>query len=191
METAAEEIEDAYRFGPVLGDLDAYLFGEGTHLRLYDVMGAHVRTIDGVDGTAFAVWAPNARRVSVVGDFNDWDGRRHPMRLRLECGVWEIFVPGVGAGARYKYELERSAGDAACRSKSDPLAFYAERAPRNASIVCDAAAARVERRRVDERPRRAPAARRADLDLRSASRFVARGPRKATAFSPIANSPTS
>ena len=95
---------------PVLGDLDVYLLGEGTHLRVYEVLGAHVRTFDGVEGTAFAVWAPNARRVSVVGDFNAWDGRRDPMWLRRECGVWELFVPGVGAGTRYKYELEDGAG---------------------------------------------------------------------------------
>jgi 1,4-alpha-glucan branching enzyme len=113
--------------------------GEGTHLRLYDVMGAHVRTFDGVSGTAFALWAPNARRVSVVGDFNDWDGNRHRMWLRRDCGVWELFIPGVGAGARYKYELEDNAGHL-LPLRVDPIAFYAEQRPRNASIVWDAPA---------------------------------------------------
>jgi 1,4-alpha-glucan branching enzyme len=122
---------------PVLGDLDAYLLGEGNHFRLYDVMGAHVRTFDGVSGTAFALWAPNARRVSVVGDFNDWDGNRHRMWLRREIGVWELFVPGVAAGARYKYELEDNAGHL-LPLRVDPIGFYAEQRPRNASIVWDA-----------------------------------------------------
>ncbi len=122
---------------PVLGDLDVYLLGEGTHLRVYEVLGAHVRTFDGVAGTAFAVWAPNARRVSVVGDFNDWDGRRNPMWLRRECGVWELFVPGVGTGARYKYELEDGHGRL-LPLRADPFGTYGELRPRNASIVWDA-----------------------------------------------------
>ncbi len=122
---------------PILGDLDAYLLGEGTHLRLYDVLGAHVRTFDGVTGTAFAVWAPNARRVSVVGDFNRWDGRANPMWLRREVGVWELFVPGVAAGARYKYELEDGAGHL-LPLRSDPVGFFAEVRPGNASVVWDA-----------------------------------------------------
>ena len=92
-------LDDPYRFAPVLGDLDVWLMGEGSHLRPYEVLGATQRQLLGVAGTSFAVWAPNATRVSVVGDFNGWDGRRHPMRLRRECGVWEIFVPGVGSGA--------------------------------------------------------------------------------------------
>ncbi len=129
-----EEFEDAYRFGPLLGELDAYLIAEGTHLRLWEALGAHRKRVDGIDGVAFAVWAPNARRASVVGDFNEWDGRRHPMRKRLECGVWEIFVPGVSDGARYKYELESAAG-ALLPLKSDPLESYAELRPSTASIV--------------------------------------------------------
>ena len=88
---------DAYAFGPVLGPLDDYLFAEGTHQRVYERLGAHLITHDGVPGVHFAVWAPNARRVAVVGDFNGWDGRRHQMRRRLGVGVWEIFCPG-GAG---------------------------------------------------------------------------------------------
>jgi 1,4-alpha-glucan branching enzyme len=134
-----EEFEDAYRFGPLLGELDAYLIAEGTHLRLWEALGAHRKTVDGVDGVAFAVWAPNARRASVVGDFNAWDGRRHPMRKRLECGVWEIFVPGVADGARYKYELEARSG-ALLPLKTDPLGSYAEMRPSTASIVCTHAA---------------------------------------------------
>ncbi|MDB5070644.1 MAG: 1,4-alpha-glucan branching enzyme, partial [Candidatus Eremiobacteraeota bacterium] len=89
-------IDDPYRFGPLLGDLDLWLFAEGNHLDLYRVLGAHPREIDGVHGTQFAVWAPNAWRVSVVGDWNHWDGRVHPMRLRRDAGVWELFLPGVG-----------------------------------------------------------------------------------------------
>ena len=126
--------DDPYRFGAVLGELDAWLLGEGTHLRPYEVLGAHPRTMDGVAGTAFAVWAPNASRVSVVGDFNLWDGRRHPMRLRRECGVWEIFLPGVTTGARYKFELLDAAGQL-LPQKADPFARQAELRPATASIV--------------------------------------------------------
>ncbi len=130
----SEEIEDPYRFGPILGDLDVYLIAEGTHFRLWDALGSHARTIEGVAGVAFAVWAPNAQRVSVVGDFNGWDGRRHPMRKRVECGVWEIFVPGVPEGSRYKYEIAGANGDL-LPLKADPVARYAEVRPANASIV--------------------------------------------------------
>ena len=93
-------VDDPYRFPPVLGELDIWLLAEGSHLRPFEVLGATQRMLLGVAGTSFAVWAPNASQVSVVGDFNLWDARRHPMRLRRECGVWEIFLPGVGAGAR-------------------------------------------------------------------------------------------
>jgi 1,4-alpha-glucan branching enzyme len=138
--TEAEEqrlvVEDPYRFGPLLGDVDVHLIAEGKHLKLWQVLGSHPRTIDGVAGVAFAVWAPNAGRVSVVGDFNEWDGRRHPMRRRIECGVWEIFVPGAAAGARYKYELEDPQGGL-LPLKADPLARYAELRPASASIVYD------------------------------------------------------
>jgi len=132
-------IEDAYRFGPILGDVDAYLIAEGTHLQLWRVLGAHCRSIGGVAGVVFAVWAPNALRVSVVGDFNQWDGRRHPMRKRVECGVWEIFVPGVEPAARYKYEIEGAGGEL-LPLKADPLARYAELRPASASIVWNDAA---------------------------------------------------
>ena len=96
---------DAYSFLPTLGESDLYLFGKGEEHRIYDKLGSQLRTIDGVHGASFAVWAPNAQRVSVVGDFNNWDGRSHAMRSLGSSGVWEIFVPGVGEGAHYKYEV--------------------------------------------------------------------------------------
>ena len=99
------DYHDPYAFGPLLGPLDDYLLVEGAHQKLYQRLGAHVLKHEGVDGTHFAVWAPNARRVSVVGDFNDWDGRRGQMRKRVDSGVWEIFLPGVDAGPRYKFEI--------------------------------------------------------------------------------------
>jgi len=127
-------LEDPYRYGAVLGEMDAWLLGEGSHLRPFEILGAAPRVMDGVDGTAFAVWAPNASRASVVGDFNLWDGRRHPMRLRRECGVWEIFLPGVAAGTRYKFDL--LAGDGrALPQKADPYARQSELRPATASVV--------------------------------------------------------
>ncbi|HXJ01834.1 MAG TPA: 1,4-alpha-glucan branching protein GlgB [Micropepsaceae bacterium] len=131
---AVQETEDPYAFGPILGDLDLHLFSEGAHWNLAERMGAAVAQIEGVDGVRFAVWAPNARRVSVVGDFNSWDGRRHPMRLRHSAGVWEIFVPRLGAGARYKYEIVGPDGHVQ-PLKADPLARLTERPPADASIV--------------------------------------------------------
>jgi 1,4-alpha-glucan branching enzyme len=131
------ELEDAYRFAPVLSDYDLYLLGEGTHLRIYDKLGAHPMTLDGVEGVAFVVWAPNARRVSVVGDFNFWDGRRHAMRVRGN-GYWEIFVPGARADDRYKYEIVARSGEMV-PLKSDPVGFGAEMRPSTASVVVDAA----------------------------------------------------
>jgi len=130
------EVDDPYRFGAVLSELDAHLLAEGSHQKLYDKLGAHVTTVDGVAGTAFAVWAPHAGRVAVIGDFNGWDGRRHGMRLRHECGVWEIFLPGVDPGSLYKYEIKAPDGGK-LSDKSDPVAFYSERSPGTASIVCD------------------------------------------------------
>ncbi len=129
-----ELAEDPYRFPPVLGDMDVYLLAEGTHLRLYERLGAHPRTIEGVEGTAFAVWAPNASRVSVVGEFNGWDGRRHPMRKRVECGVWELFLPGVAPGTLYKFEILGPSGEL-LPQKADPVGFATERAPSTASVV--------------------------------------------------------
>ena len=127
-------IEDPYRFGPVLGDMNVWLLGEGSHLRPYEILGATPREQEGVAGTAFAVWAPNASRVSVVGDFNFWDGRRHAMRLRRECGVWELFLPGVAAGARYKFELLAPGGQL-LPQKADPYARQSELRPATASVV--------------------------------------------------------
>src|SRR5688572_9403868 len=95
---------------PVLGDVDLHLLAEGTHMRAFERLGAHPRELDGEEGTAFVVWAPNAFAVSVVGDFNGWDPERHPMRLRSEAGVWELFVPGVRAGAVYKYSVLQADG---------------------------------------------------------------------------------
>jgi 1,4-alpha-glucan branching enzyme len=126
-------IDDPYRFWPTIGELDQYLLGEGRHERLWQRLGAHEQTVDGVAGTAFAVWAPNARAVRVVGEFNSWDGRLHPMRALGSSGVWELFVPGVAAGARYKYELVTPSG--ALTLKADPVAFAAERPPKTASVV--------------------------------------------------------
>ena len=141
------EIEDPYRFPPILSDLDLYLLGEGTHMHLYEKLGAHPMKLDGVPGVAFAVFAPAARRVSVVGDFNLWDGRRHAMRVRGN-GFWEIFVPEAKAGAKYKYEIVGPDGRL-LPLKSDPLAFAAEVRPQTASIVVDP--------NTVERPRPAPA----------------------------------
>ncbi|WP_298836970.1 1,4-alpha-glucan branching protein GlgB [uncultured Roseobacter sp.] len=126
--------EDAYRFGPVIGEMDEHLISEGAHRQLWRVLGAHVMTHEGSAGTHFAVWAPNASRVSVVGDFNLWDGRRHTMRRRGATGVWEIFVPCVGEGTVYKYELLDAAGKA-LPQKADPFGFGAEHPPRTGSVV--------------------------------------------------------
>ena len=127
-------VTDPYSFGPVLGPLDDLLMAEGTHARLYDKLGAHVIEHEGASGVHFAVWAPHAQRVAVVGDFNDWDGRRHPMRKRADVGIWEIFVPELGAGHVYKYELLGSDG-ALQPLKGDPFAFATELRPATGSIV--------------------------------------------------------
>jgi len=128
------ELEDPYRFPPILSDYDLHLLGEGTHLHLYDKLGAHPLVLEGVAGVGFAVFAPNARRVSVVGDFNFWDGRRHAMRVRGN-GYWDIFIPGVRAGNKYKYEILTPQG--LLPLKSDPVGFAAEVRPTTASIVVD------------------------------------------------------
>ncbi len=130
----AQETEDPYAFGPLLSEFDLYLIAEGRHLELARALGSATITVDGVDGVRFAVWAPNAARVSVVGDFNSWDERRHPMRLRPNAGIWEIFIPRVAAGARYKYAILGRHG-ARLPFKSDPLATAAETPPSTASVV--------------------------------------------------------
>ena len=129
---ATVEVDDPYRYGRVLTDYDLYLFGEGNHTRIYEKLGAHPMTIGAAEGVHFAVWAPNARRVSVVGDFNTWDGRRHPLR-HAGAGVWEMFIPGLGVGERYKFEILTGYGEVLL--KSDPFGFAFERPPLNASIV--------------------------------------------------------
>src|SRR5262245_39374751 len=129
------ELEDPYRFPSTLSGFDLHLLGEGRHYRIYEKLGAHAATLDGVDGVIFAVWAPNAQRVSVVGDWNVWDGRRHPMRLHPGNGIWELFLPGVTEGARYKFEI-RSRSGAPLALKTDPYAFgFEPDEPRTASVV--------------------------------------------------------
>jgi 1,4-alpha-glucan branching enzyme len=125
---------DAYAFGPLIADADLHFFGEGSHLRPYTFLGAHPMVVGDVEGVRFAVWAPNASRVSVIGDFNAWDGRRHPMRSRGGGGVWEIFIPHVAAGDRYKFEI-RSRDGHVLPAKADPYARAAELRPATASIV--------------------------------------------------------
>ncbi|HWU96989.1 MAG TPA: 1,4-alpha-glucan branching protein GlgB [Oxalicibacterium sp.] len=132
-----QQTEDPYAFGLLLGDLDLHLLAEGRHRELGRCLGALPMTIDGVAGTRFAVWAPNARRVSVVGNFNAWDGRRHPMRLRQSAGVWELFIPGIVAGERYKYELLDAHGHL-LPLKADPVARATELPPATGSVVAPA-----------------------------------------------------
>ena len=129
------EIDDPYRYGRVLTDFDLHLFGEGTHLRIFEKLGAHRITVGATTGVHFAVWAPNADRVSVIGDFNGWDGRVHAMRLLAPGGVWEIFIPDLPDGERYKFEIRTP--DGALLEKSDPFGFAFEVPPRSASIVRD------------------------------------------------------
>ena len=126
---------DAYSFLPTLGESDLFLFGKGDERKIHEKLGAQLRTIDGIAGTSFAVWAPNAQRVSVVGDFNNWDGRFHPMRLLGASGVWEIFIPGVGIGAHYKFEIRDAHGNV--KLNTDPFGFFFEVAPKQAAIVWD------------------------------------------------------
>lgn len=130
------EVEDPYRFQTTLSDYDLYLFGEGNNLRVYEELGAHVTEVDGVAGTSFAVWAPAARRVSVVGDFNNWDGRRYVMRRHPEAGVWDIFIPGVGDGDVYKFEIKSPNGEL-LPLKADPYGFRSEKLPGTSSVVYD------------------------------------------------------
>ena len=129
------EYDDPYRFPPLLSSFELHLHGEGTNYESYAMLGAHVTEVDGVHGTRFAVWAPNAEAVTLVGDFNDWDTRRHPMRLR-DGGIWEFFLPGAGEGCAYKYNV-RSRVRAYRQLKADPYAFYCEKPPKSASIVAN------------------------------------------------------
>ncbi|MBV8430822.1 MAG: hypothetical protein JO244_06650, partial [Solirubrobacterales bacterium] len=132
-DAGAFTIEDPYAFGPTIGELDLYLIGEGRHEQIYEKLGSHVLEHEGVLGTAFAVWAPAAKAISVVGDFNSWDGRLHAMRSMGSGGVWELFLPAVGEGVRYKYEI--LGADDELVLKADPYAQEAEHPPQTASIV--------------------------------------------------------
>jgi len=127
------QMSDPYSYGPILGELDMHLYKVGNHYEIYEKLGAHLREINGHAGVSFAVWAPNAQRVSVVGDFNGWDGRTHPMRKRTEAGIWEIFVPGVGESAHYKYEVRNCSGEVVL--KSDPFSFFGQHGIQTASLV--------------------------------------------------------
>jgi len=126
-------VADPYRFLPQLGDMDRYLFNSGTHYKIYNKLGAHIRTIDGIEGTVFRVWAPAASRVSVIGNFNSWDGRVHQMRSLENSGIWELFIPGVTENTLYKFEIRTQYRDLLI--KSDPFQFYGELRPKTASIV--------------------------------------------------------
>lgn len=134
---ALQETEDPYSFGPLLGDLDLHLISEGRHFELASCLGAVPTEVDGVPGVRFAVWAPNARRAAVIGSFNAWDERRHPMRLRHSAGIWELFVPRLAPGEHYKYALLGPRGGRLA-AKADPVARFAEIAPGTASIVAGA-----------------------------------------------------
>ena len=129
------EFFDPYSFLPVLSDFDLHLIGEGSHYKKYEKLGSHVMEVNGIKGIHFAVWAPNAKRVSVAGDFNNWDGRRHQMRVLGSSGVWEIFVPGLDEGEVYKFEIKSKSGEIFL--KADPYAFYFEVRPKSASVVYD------------------------------------------------------
>jgi len=129
------ETYDPYSFWPTISDYDLYLFNQGNHHRIYEKLGAHIREINGVSGVSFGVWAPEAKRVSVVGDFNQWDGRRHQMRMLGSSGVWEIFIPGVMKNDIYKYEIKTPFDE--IYLKADPYAFFAEKPPKTASRVYD------------------------------------------------------
>lgn len=126
---------DPYAFLPTIGEMDAFLFGKGCHYELYNVLGANIKTVNGVQGVSFAVWAPNAERVSLIADFNHFDGRLNPMRSMGASGIWELFVPGLVQGEKYKFEILTKSGDLLV--KSDPFAFYSEMRPNNASVVAD------------------------------------------------------
>jgi 1,4-alpha-glucan branching enzyme len=135
LDGSEEFTRDAYQYGPIMGDVDLHLFSEGQHWKIYEKFGAHLRTIGDATGVYFAVWAPNAQRVSVVGDFNDWDGRVNPMRKLLSAGVWELFLPAIKQGAHYKFEIRTQAG--AVLLKSDPFAFFNQHGKSTASLVYD------------------------------------------------------
>jgi 1,4-alpha-glucan branching enzyme len=151
------EVDDPYRFLPTLGELDLHLINEGRHERLWDVLGARVEHYaGGVDGTAFSVWAPSARGIRLKGAFNSWDGREHPMRQLGTSGVWELFVPGVGAGAGYKFAI--LGADGQWREKADPMAFHTEVPPATSSVVFESTHAWQDEQWMAERAARQPVA---------------------------------
>ncbi|MDK2973546.1 MAG: 1,4-alpha-glucan branching enzyme [Candidatus Sumerlaeota bacterium] len=147
------ERRDPYRFLPTLGEMDLYFAGEGRHWRMFEKMGAQVVSIDGISGVSFAVWAPNARRVSVIGDSNRWDGRLCPMRRMGSSGIWELFIPDIGEGELYKYEIKTPEGN--LQYKLDPFAFHAQLRPETAGIVwCRGKYAWADEKWVEARPKR-------------------------------------
>ena len=154
-----------------LSDQDLYLFNEGSHLRLYEKLGAHATVVDGKPGTRFAVWAPNAEFVSVVGDWNGWNRDSHPLHPRDHSGIWEAFIPDVGLGAVYKFHIRSRVGGYRV-DKADPFAVRAEVPPRTASVVWNLDYA-VERQGVARSARAEARPRRAHLDLRAPPRLVA------------------
>ena len=165
-------VTDPYSFGPVLGPMDDYYIAEGSHLRLFDKLGSHLMSHEGAAGVHFAVWAPNARRVSIVGAFNDWDGRRHPMRHRLDTGIWEIFIPDIGEGQPYKYEIigpRRRQAAAEGRSVRVPLGAAAGHRLDHRL----AGASRLGRRGASRLLGQGRPAPRADVDLRGPCRVLA------------------
>ncbi len=146
----SEQIErDPYAYGVFMGEVDLHLFAEGNHQQIYDQFGAQLRNVAGVAGVYFAVWAPNAQRVSVVGDFNVWDGRVHPMRRLLGSGVWELFLPGVAEGTHYKFEIRIPGGKRLL--KSDPFAFFSQWGKDTSSLVYNLKRYQWSRRGVDGR----------------------------------------
>ena len=163
---------DPYQYGRVLSDYDLHLFAEGTHYRIYEKLGAHLTTVGVARGVHFAVWAPTAQRVSVVGDFNGWDGRVHAMRSLVPSGVWEIFIPDLEAGERYKFEVRTPAGH--ILEKADPFASLLRNAAADGLDRLDVTAVRLGDDGVDGGAAgRGPVVRPADVDLRSASGQVA------------------
>ena len=181
---SVQETEDPYSYEPLLGDIDIHLFNEGRHFQLARTLGANVIEIDGVRGTRFAVWAPNASRVAVVGDFNTWDARRHAMRLRHGAGIWELFVPRVTDGARYKFDII-GAGGIRVPLKADPLAQQTELPPATASVVASPEPFRWHDDEWMAHARGTPQARSADLDLRNASGSWMRPTHDAQRFDPV------
>ena len=178
---------DPYQFGPVLTDFDLHLLGEGTHYRNYERLGAHIRTHQGFRGVHFAVWAPNAQRVSVIGNFNHWDGRRHPMGNRGATGIWEIFIPDLCQGEVYKYEI-KSRHDGYLVLKSDPYGFAAELRPKTASVVWDVNKFSWNDHEWLAHARPAAGPRQADRGLRSASGLVETRRRDAQCVSQLSRS---